>query len=196
MVDRNGAASTIEQKLVYVGRENGKLIAMRQLLVEGMRPPILVFVQSKDRASELLEELRGRGWKVGSTLNHKDLSSSQFGQRIATFKNLSCVLQADAIHAGLPQEARELAMRRVRLGELWALVCTEVLARGIDLKHIQTVVNYDFPQTMVSYVHRIGRTGRAGSNKCLAWVCRLCVMLKTCWLIRASGACDYVLHGR
>ena len=68
MVDRNGAASTIEQKLVYVGRENGKLIAMRQLLVEGMRPPILVFVQSKDRASELLEELRGRGWKVGSTL--------------------------------------------------------------------------------------------------------------------------------
>ena len=43
---------------------------MRQLLVEGMRPPILVFVQSKDRASELLEELRGRGWKVGSALNH------------------------------------------------------------------------------------------------------------------------------
>jgi len=97
---------------------------------------------------------------------------------IATLKNLSCVLQADAIHAGLPQEARELAMRRVRLGELWALVCTEVLARGIDLKHIQTVVNYDFPQTMVSYVHRIGRTGRAGTDKRLTWVCRICVMLK------------------
>ena len=106
------------------------------------------------------------------------------------------VLQADAIHAGLPQEARELAMRRVRLGELWALVCTEVLARGIDLKHIQTVVNYDFPQTMVSYVHRIGRTGRAGSNKYLVSACWLCVMLRACWLIRASGACDYVLHGR
>ena len=81
MIDRNGAASTIEQKLVYVGRENGKLIAMRQLLVEGMRPPILVFVQSKDRASELLEELRGRGWKVGSTLNHKDLSSHHNSDR-------------------------------------------------------------------------------------------------------------------
>ena len=106
------------------------------------------------------------------------------------------MLQVDAIHAGLPQEARELAMRRVRLGELWALVCTEVLARGIDLKHIQTVVNYDFPQTMVSYVHRIGRTGHAGSNKRLVSACWLCVMLKTCWLIRASGACDYVLHGR
>ena len=107
------------------------------------------------------------------------------------------MLQADAIHAGLPQEARELAMRRVRLGELWALVCTEVLARGIDLKHIQTVVNYDFPQTMVSYVHRIGRTGRAGTDKCLACGCRICVMiLRTCWLVRASGACDYVLHGR
>ena len=129
---RSGAAATIKQELKYVGREGGKLLAMRQLLMDGLRPPILVFVQSKDRASELLEELRLRGWK------------------------------ADAIHAGLSQEARDLAMKRVRLGELWALVCTEVLARGIDLKHIHTVVNYDFPQTMTSYVHRIGRTGRAG----------------------------------
>ena len=83
LVDRNGAASTIEQKLVYVGRENGKLIAMRQLLVEGMRPPILVFVQSKDRASELLEELRGRGWKVGSTL-----STTQICPRLNSDKGL------------------------------------------------------------------------------------------------------------
>lgn len=131
---RNGAAGTIKQRLKYVGREGGKLLAMRQLLMEGLRPPILVFVQSKDRAAELLEELRMRGWK------------------------------ADAIHAGLTQEARDHAMQRVRLGELWALVCTEVLARGIDLKHVHTVVNYDFPQTMVSYVHRIGRTGRAGRD--------------------------------
>eukprot|EP01043_Picozoa_sp_COSAG02_P010098 COSAG02_NODE_349_length_24073_cov_102.816092_24_plen_282_part_00 len=131
---RNGATTTIKQRLKYVGREGGKLLAMRQLLMEGLRPPILVFVQSKDRAGELLEELRMRGWK------------------------------ADAIHSGLTQEARDRAMQRVRLGELWALVCTEVLARGIDLKHVQTVVNYDFPQTMVSYVHRIGRTGRAGRD--------------------------------
>ncbi len=48
---RNGATTTIKQRLKYVGREGGKLLAMRQLLMEGLRPPILVFVQSKDRAA-------------------------------------------------------------------------------------------------------------------------------------------------
>eukprot|EP01048_Picozoa_sp_COSAG05_P029312 COSAG05_NODE_9576_length_614_cov_14158.159223_1_plen_104_part_10 len=45
-----------------------------------------------------------------------------------------------------------------------AQICTEVLARGIDVKHISCVVNYDFPQTIVSYIHRVGRTGRAGRS--------------------------------
>ena len=42
------------------------------------------------------------------------------------------------------------------------LVCTELMARGIDFKGVNTVINYDFPQSTVSYIHRIGRTGRAG----------------------------------
>jgi len=52
----------------------------------------------------------------------------------------------------------------MRDGETWVMVCTEVMARGMDFGGVQGVVNYDFPQTLQSYVHRIGRTGRAGRS--------------------------------
>jgi len=50
----------------------------------------------------------------------------------------------------------------MRTGECWVLVCTEVMARGMDFKGVRGVINYDWPQSVQSYVHRIGRTGRAG----------------------------------
>ena len=53
MGERNAAASTIAQRLVFVGREQGKLLALRQLLAQGVSPPVLVFVGSKERAIEL-----------------------------------------------------------------------------------------------------------------------------------------------
>lgn len=53
-------------------------------------------------------------------------------------------------------------IKRMREGKCWILVCTEVMARGMDFKGIKGVINYDFPTTIQSYVHRIGRTGRAG----------------------------------
>ena len=59
---------------------------------------------------------------------------------------------------------REDIINRLRSGELWILITTDLLARGMDFKGIKLVVNYDFPQSMVSYVHRIGRTGRAGKS--------------------------------
>lgn len=54
---RNSGAETIKQRLVFVGREEGKLVAIRQLLQQGISPPILAFVQSKERAKELFHEL-------------------------------------------------------------------------------------------------------------------------------------------
>ena len=53
-------------------------------------------------------------------------------------------------------------MRRFRLGEVWVLITTDVLGRGVDFKGVNMVVNYDLPPSATSYVHRIGRTGRAG----------------------------------
>lgn len=113
-------------------REEGKLLAMRQLIAEGLRPPVLVFLQSKDRAKELFHELVYDGINV------------------------------DVIHAERTQEQRDAVIRKFRAGEIWVLICTDLMARGIDFKGVNMVINYDLPQSAVSYIHRIGRTGRAG----------------------------------
>jgi len=131
---RNAAAATVDQKLVFVGREEGKLLAVRQRVQEGIKPPVLIFLQSKDRAKELYKELIFDG------------------------------LNIDVIHADRTQEQRDAIIRRFRRGETWVLICTDLMARGIDFKGVNLVINYDFPQSAVSYIHRIGRTGRAGKK--------------------------------
>lgn len=128
----NAGAASIEQKLLFVGREDGKLLAMRQLVQEGLKPPVLLFVQSVDRAKELFRELAYDGINV------------------------------DTIHAEKTQHQREDVIRRFRSGDVWVLICTELMSRGVDFKGVQMVINYDLPQSAVSYIHRIGRTGRAG----------------------------------
>lgn len=70
--------------------------------------------------------------------------------------------QAEAIHGGLSQEQRDRVLRRFRDGTSEILVATDVAARGLDIEHLSHVVNYDVPQSADAYVHRIGRTGRAG----------------------------------
>jgi len=130
----NAGASTIDQKLVFVGREDGKLLAVQQLVQEGLKPPVLLFVQSIDRAKELYKELAYDGINV------------------------------DIIHAEKSQSAREETIKRFRSGDIWVLICTELMARGVDFKGVQMVINYDLPQSSVDYIHRIGRTGRAGKK--------------------------------
>lgn len=57
---------------------------------------------------------------------------------------------------------RDKAIKHFRLGYVWVLICTDLMARGIDFLGVNMVINYDFPQSMVAYIHRVGRTGRAG----------------------------------
>ncbi|XP_066502473.1 probable ATP-dependent RNA helicase DDX52 isoform X2 [Hoplias malabaricus] len=129
---RNTAAETVEQELLFVGAENGKLLAMRDLIKKGFMPPVLVFVQSIERARELFHELVYEGINV------------------------------DVIHADRTQQQRDNVVNSFRSGKIWVLICTALMARGIDFKGVNLVVNYDFPTSAVEYIHRIGRTGRAG----------------------------------
>jgi len=69
-----------------------------------------------------------------------------------------------AIHGNKSQTARELALNNFKRGDLKILVATDIAARGIDIDELSYVVNYDLPNVPESYVHRIGRTGRAGSS--------------------------------
>uniref|UniRef100_A0A8B9GIZ2 Probable ATP-dependent RNA helicase DDX52 n=3 Tax=Amazona TaxID=12929 RepID=A0A8B9GIZ2_9PSIT len=129
---RNSAAETVEQELLFVGSETGKLTAMRELVKKGFAPPVLVFVQSIERAKELFYELIYEGINV------------------------------DVIHADKTQQQRDNVVRSFRAGKIWVLICSALLARGIDFKGVNMVINYDLPTSAVEYIHRIGRTGRAG----------------------------------
>jgi ATP-dependent RNA helicase RhlE len=72
-------------------------------------------------------------------------------------------IESQAIHGNKSQSARERALDAFRRGESRVLVATDVASRGIDVEGISHVINYDLPNTPESYVHRIGRTGRAGA---------------------------------
>jgi ATP-dependent RNA helicase DeaD len=71
---------------------------------------------------------------------------------------------ADAIHGDLRQRQRDRAIANFRAGKTRIMIATDVAARGIDVPHIEHVINYDLPQVAEDYVHRIGRTGRAGAE--------------------------------
>ncbi|WVR08356.1 ATP-dependent RNA helicase ROK1 [Kwoniella sp. DSM 27419] len=130
---KDSAVTTVDQSLLYTGSESGKIMALRNLISTGALPyPSLIFVQSIERAEELYKTLVLDGVKV------------------------------DVVHGARAKGKRDEAVKAFRLGEVWMLVVTEVLARGMDFRGVKVVINYDFPQTVQSYIHRIGRTGRAG----------------------------------
>ncbi len=76
----------------------------------------------------------------------------------------SAGIRADAIHGNKSQNARQRALERFRTGEIRVLVATDIAARGIDIDGISHVVNFELPNEPESYVHRIGRTARAGAT--------------------------------
>jgi len=73
-------------------------------------------------------------------------------------------IQSDAIHGNKSQGARTRALKRFKDNQLQVLVATDIAARGIDIEELPHVVNYDLPHVAEDYVHRIGRTGRAGAS--------------------------------
>ncbi len=102
--------------------------------LKGLTGTTLVFVRTKRGADRLMHKLKARG------------------------------VQAVALHGDLTQSARNRAIERVRAGKARVLVATDVAARGLDLEHIAHVVNFDPPEDLKSYVHRVGRTARAGRS--------------------------------
>ncbi|MGJ8677326.1 MAG: DEAD/DEAH box helicase [Akkermansiaceae bacterium] len=75
-------------------------------------------------------------------------------------------ITAEAIHSDRTQNHRQRALRDFKLSKIRVLVATDIAARGLDIPDVTHVINYDFPQQSEDYIHRIGRTGRAGSKGC------------------------------
>jgi len=144
---KDSAVPNITHRLIYTATEPGKLLALRQLLHPAsardagpaLRPPFLVFTQTIERATALHDELK------------YDIPLPAGGtSRVAV------------LHSSLSDGARSGIMRRFRAGEIWVLITTDVLSRGVDFAGVNGVVNYDVPGSAAAYVHRAGRTGRAG----------------------------------
>lgn len=68
------------------------------------------------------------------------------------------IQNVDCLHAGMSNKERADAAARMRKGETWVMISTEVMARGMDFKGVQGVINYDFPTSVQSYIHRIGES--------------------------------------
>ncbi|RMZ91774.1 hypothetical protein DV736_g971, partial [Chaetothyriales sp. CBS 134916] len=145
---KDASLPTINHHLVYAATEPGKLLGLRQLIhpstsssSPSLRPPFLIFTQTISRATALHEELEF------------DIPAPADGvSRIAL------------LHSDLSSTKRADIMSRFRRGQIWILITTDLLSRGVDFRGVNGVVNYDIPTTSASYVHRAGRTGRAGRH--------------------------------
>ena len=131
-------ADTVEEHLCPV-TQGQKTELLRALLdtggAAGEKPErVLVFCRTKHRVDDVSKTLKNAGVKV------------------------------DVMHADRPQQARARALERFRDGKVQVLVATDVMSRGIDVSGIDAVVNFDVPMDPEDYVHRIGRTGRAGAT--------------------------------
>ncbi|MHA7665343.1 DEAD/DEAH box helicase [Mycolicibacterium sp. HS_4_1] len=130
------SAATHDSTKQYVYRAHAldKVEMVSRILQANGRGATMVFTRTKRTAQKVSDELAERGFKVG------------------------------AVHGDLGQIAREKALKSFRSGDIDVLVATDVAARGIDIDDITHVINYQIPEDEMSYVHRIGRTGRAGKT--------------------------------
>jgi superfamily II DNA/RNA helicase len=126
------AKADIEHRFLAVDSQGEKLDHLVAQLQDGECGPTIVFVRTKRGADRLVKRLRSRR------------------------------IDAVAMHGDKSQGQRERALARFEDGRVGALVATDVAARGIDVEGITHVINYDAPEDRDAYVHRIGRTGRAG----------------------------------
>ena len=131
---RNATAENVTQKVYKVERAEHKRQAVVQLIKQQGLKQVIVFTNTKIGASRLARELIREG------------------------------IAADAIHGDKSQGERLVTLENFKQGQIEVLVATDVAARGLDIAELPAVINYDIPYSPEDYVHRIGRTGRAGAS--------------------------------
>lgn len=133
-VARSNATSENVQQKAYTAAQNDKQAILISLLKNKGESQVIIFTKTKVTASKLSRALEREG------------------------------IKADAIHGDKTQKERIAALDAFKAGEITALVATDVAARGLDINDLPMVINYEIPSAPEDYVHRIGRTGRAGAS--------------------------------
>ena len=131
-VKTGNTSDHVEQNIIKYSDDKDKLEKLHDILTTNHDGKFIIFKEMKYKADRLGKELVRRGFK------------------------------ADSIHGGKSQGQRSRALENFKRGRTQILVATDVAARGIDVKDISHVINYETPQSYDDYVHRIGRAGRAG----------------------------------
>ena len=149
---------------------------IEQLARTTMKAPKLIEVSPRGRAARLVEQTAYQVSADSKTAMLLDLLEREKFERVLVFartrrsaERLSHILSArdhlvNRIHSDRSQPQREAALRGFRDGRTRVLVATDIAARGLDVDGVSHVINYDVPAAPEDYVHRIGRTGRAGSK--------------------------------
>ncbi|WP_231626859.1 DEAD/DEAH box helicase [Streptomyces apocyni] len=132
--DGEGQTVANTKQFVYRAHNMDKPEMVSRILQADGRGLAMIFCRTKRTAADIAEQLERRGFASG------------------------------AVHGDLGQGAREQALRAFRNGKVDVLVCTDVAARGIDVEGVTHVINYQSPEDEKTYLHRIGRTGRAGAS--------------------------------
>jgi ATP-dependent RNA helicase RhlE len=135
-VEVTPVSSTAEtiQQAVYFVEKENKRLLLKHVLQDSAIKSALVFARTKHGADKVVKDLHKAGVK------------------------------AEAIHGNKSQNARQRALTNFKSGETRVLVATDIAARGIDVDNLSHVINYELPNVPETYVHRIGRTGRAGAS--------------------------------
>ncbi len=131
---RNATAENVSQVIYEVDRVDAKRAAVAQIIKSQGLRQVIVFTNTKIGASRLARELVKEG------------------------------IPADAIHGDKSQGERLATLEKFKKGEVEVMVATDVAARGLDIAELPAVINFDLPYSPEDYVHRIGRTGRAGAS--------------------------------
>ena len=119
-----------------------------------------VYKVDRERKRDLLVDLiKEKGWYQVLVFTRTKWGANGLAEKL-----LKSGIEADAIHGNKSQNARTRALANFKTGKLHVLVATDIAARGIDIDELPHVVNYELPNVPEDYVHRIGRTGRAGSE--------------------------------
>jgi ATP-dependent RNA helicase RhlE len=133
-VEKQATAENVEQEVVRIQNKNEKIDKLHDLLAQEGFDKVLVFGRTKWGMQKLTDELVRRG------------------------------IRAAVIHGNKSQGQRQKALEQFKTNQISVLLATDVASRGLDIPDVTHVINYDMPATYDDYVHRIGRTGRAGKK--------------------------------
>ena len=130
----NLPAKNISQEFIYCSNEEGKINELKNIFHKSINFPVLVFIDGVEKIKHIFHKIKYES------------------------PNIEC------LYSKMNKQDRENQIIKFRTGEIFMLLCSDLLSRGIDFKNVKTIINFDCPYKITNYIHRVGRTGRGGKK--------------------------------